>query len=246
MGRVSMLFWRPVSLQQEVAERLRHQFLHCEAPEEHTRTIFCRSLDSDRISSSPQPLGLSICSSYWEDTEKDWRQGSCRWNWAWNSSPHKHYKIICFQLKGWYFSPESLHGRTLPPPILRVLTFLILLIPFQIISWWSGILLRLIDLCLHNEFMHVLLNPHCVYLKSVHSMFFGSGCFTILSHLATGTAEHPNLKENCNKMLQELAVISPCALHSAWSALNPTRHSWWLLPSVNEARLQTAMSLKTH
>lgn len=135
------------------------------------------------------------------------------------------------------FSLGNSHGRKQTPYLWYYLPHSP--IPFQSVPWWSCVLVSWPRLeHLRNEFIQVLLNPHCVYLK-VYIPYFGGQDALHLSRIsAIGTAEHPNLEENCRKILWKSRVqeqwFSPLLLtqKAAWSPLNPTSHNPTPFPSV--------------
>lgn len=136
------------------------------------------------------------------------------------------------------FSLGNSHGRQLTPYLLYYLPHSP--IPFQSIPWWSCILVSWPMLeHLHNEFIHVLLNPHCIYLSVYIPRFRGQDALH-LSHIsAIETVEHPNLEGNCRKILSKSRVhndFPPLLLtqKGAWSPLNPTSHNPTPFPSLSE------------
>lgn len=108
-----------------------------------------------------------------------------------------------------------------------MLTFLILLIPFQIIPQWSGILVSWPTLKhLDNEFIHVLLNPRCVYLRVYILCFRGQDALQfspIQQWELLNTLTWRKIATGYFKN-QELAMIFPCALHPEGSLESPEPH----------------------
>lgn len=79
--------------------------------------------------------------------------------------------------------------------MLRLLTFLILLVPLPIRAPWSGVVRRPILECFHYEFIHILPKPHCSYLQEYTPyifMMFATWYFKIVT-ATFPCAPHPKL-----------------------------------------------------
>lgn len=163
---------------------------------EEARKMTCWSLNWSRIFpfSSPQALGLAICSRCCRRHQKPGskvltsriQQGS---------SPSTCCWIIYFLVSAQevLLSQTALHGGK----TLRLLTFLILLILLPIRAWWSGAVRWPILECFHYEFIHILLNPHCVNLQEYTPYIFVDETFeTRYFKIVTTTfpcAPHPKI-----------------------------------------------------